>query len=277
MPPPIPRTSLIVEGNVTHSWVTRLSCLRPNLGAVIGLSLRNASRAVNQMRCGRPVDSLDSLKNTELLLVSVPFEQLESWLQRMLDSSIPWHKVAVVLCSARGDSSSLAPLAALGAFTGSLSEMEGFSGKRYLFEGHNTALHRVRRLVENSSEARIVELKPLCRPVYEAGLSFASGMTFPMIAAAVDAMRAAGIHPKFAESAVESAVLATIRSYLRAGRRGWTGPVARGDRSELRRQYHALFRVDEELAEMFLAIAVDYLAEAATRPPTKPDPPAQPD
>jgi predicted short-subunit dehydrogenase-like oxidoreductase (DUF2520 family) len=271
MPPPVPRTSLIVEGNVTSSWVSRLSGLRPHLGSVVGLSLRNASRAVNQMRCGQAVDSLDSLKNTELLLLSIPFEQLEPWLERMLDSSIPWSKVAVVLCSARGDSGSLSPLEALGAFTGSLSEMEGFSGKRYLFEGHNTALHRVRRLVEHSSESRIVELKPRCRPVYEAGLSFASGMTFPMIAAAVDAMRAAGIHPKFAESAVESAVSAAVRAYLRAGRRGWSGPVARGDRSELRRQYQALFDVDEELAEMFLAIAVDYLADAATRPRAKLD------
>lgn len=86
-------------------------------------------------------------------------------------------------------------------------------------------------------------------------------MTFPMIAAAVDSMRAAGIHAKMAENAVMGAV----RAYLRAGRRGWTGAVTRSDHDELCRQYQALFEVDEELAEMYLKITVDYLAETAAR------------
>jgi predicted short-subunit dehydrogenase-like oxidoreductase (DUF2520 family) len=94
-------------------------------------------------------------------------------------------------------------------------------------------------------------------------------MTFPMIAAAVDTMRAAGIPTKVAESTVETSVIGALRAYLRAGRRGWTGPVARADRTELRRQYQALFDVDPSLAEMFLKVAVDYLADLPSRPRKK--------
>ncbi len=273
MPPPVPRTSLIVEGNVSTSWCARIPGLRSHLGPVLGLSLRNASRAVNQMRFGHAVDSLAALKSTDLLLLAIPEESIAPWIDRLLASPFPWNKCAIVLCSTREDSAMLTPLEASGAHTGSLSEMDGFSGQRYLFEGHNVALHRLRRLIEFSSDARIVEIKPRHRPVYEAGLSFAAGMTFPMIAAAVDTMRAAGLHPKVAEAAVENAVTSAIRAYLRAGRRGWSGPVARSDRNELRRQYKALFDVDEELAEMFLTIALDYLAETASRPRTKSPPP----
>ena len=229
------------------------------------MSLRSASRAVNLIRAGFALDNYSDLQRCEVVLLSVPDDELPKWVEELLANDRHWARIAFVTCSNRHDSSILEDLRRNGAHTGSLSEMEGFVGKKFIFEGDNVALHRLRRLIESDGTARIVQIGEKKRPVYEAGLTFAVGMTFPMIAAAVDSMRAAGIHAKMAENAVENAVIGAVRAYLRAGRRGWTGAVARSDRDELRRQYQALFEVDEELAEMYLKIAVDYLAETAAR------------
>jgi predicted short-subunit dehydrogenase-like oxidoreductase (DUF2520 family) len=260
-----PRTALIAEGPVSQSWVAKLPGLRRHLGPVKGVTLRSASRAVNLIRAGVASDNYADLQRCEVVLLGVPDSELAKWIEALLASNTNWARVAFITCSNRNDSSMLNDLRQNGAHTGSLSEMEGFAGKKYIFEGDNVALHRLRRLIESDGTARIVEIGERKRPVYEAGLTFAVGMTFPMIAAAVDSMRAAGIHAKIAENAVENAVLGAVRAYLRAGRRGWTGAVARSDREELRRQYQALFEVDEELAEMYLKIAVDYLAETAAK------------
>ena len=264
--PKAPRTALIAEGPVSQSWVGRLPGLRQNLGPLKGLSLRNASRVAKLIKAGTPTDSYDELKKCELILICVPDQQLPEWIEQIAGCGTTWTNSSFVLCASALDSGALGPLRALGAHTGSLSQMDGFGGNRFLFEGGKVVLQRLRRLIEAERIARVFAMREGMRAVYDAGLTFAAGMTFPMIAAAVDSMRAAGLHAKVAEGAVESAVMGAIKAYLRAGKRGWSGPIAKVDRLELRKQYQALFEQDEVLAEMYLKIAVDYLVETAEKP-----------
>lgn len=261
--PKAPRTALIGVGAVSQSWVAKLPGLRQNLGPVKSVSLRIASRLVNSIKAGIATESYEAIKKAELVLIAVPDAQFPVWLAQLAGCGVDWSGTSFAVCSRNLDSSSLLPLRDLGASTASLDEMEAYEGKRYLFEGENLALHRVRRLVEEEGTARIVRIHQRMRPVYDAGLTFASGMTFPIIAAAVDTMRAAGLHTKVAEGVVEVAVIGALRAFLRAGKRGWAGPIARADREELRKQYQSLFDVEPELAEMYLKIALDYLLESA--------------
>ncbi|WP_238325842.1 DUF2520 domain-containing protein [Bryobacter aggregatus] len=216
---------------------------------------------MNAIKAGVATDSLETIRKVELVLLAIPETQLDGWVAQICESKIDWAGVSFVVCSGARDSTSLKALRNCGASTASLDKIDLFEGKRYLFEGSKVALHRLRRLVEKTGAARIVPLNDGMRAVYEAGLTFASGMTFPMIAAAVDTMRAAGLHSKIAEGVVETAVLGAVRSYLRAGKRGWTGPIAMGDRVAMRKQYQGLFDVEPVLAEMYLKIALDYLVE----------------
>ena len=257
-----PRTALIGVGPVSQSWVAKMPGLRQNLGPVRSSSLRIASRLVNSIKAGTPTDSFDAISKAELVLIAVPDAQFHKWLEQLLNCGADWSSTSIVICSRKLDSGSLQQLRASGASTASLDEMEA-GAKRYLFEGENLALHRLRRLVECEGAGRIVRIHERMRPVYEAGLTLASGMIFPMIAAAVDSLRAAGLHSKAAEGAIEMAVTNTLRSYLRAGKRGWTGPIADADRAELRTQYKGLCDVDPSLAEMYLKIALDFLVELA--------------
>jgi hypothetical protein len=219
------------------------------------VSLRNASRTVNQMKAGTACDDFTGLQKCEVVLISVPDAKLDAWIHLLAGLTADWQRTSFVLCSNTLHAACLAPLRQKGASTASLSEMEGY-----------VALHRLRRLIETSSTARVLEITEGRRAIYDAGLTFASGMTFPMIASAVDSMRAAGLHANIAENVVENAVIGALRAYLRAGRRGWSGPIAKIDREELGRQYQALFEVDPELSEIYLKIAVDFLAELAAQP-----------
>lgn len=269
--PKAPQTALIAEGPVSQSWVSRLPGLRKHLGPLKGLSLRNASRVAKLIRAGTASDSYDELKKCELILICVPDARLTSWLEDIATCGTAWTNSSFVLCASAKGSDGVKSLQEMGAHTGSLSEMDGFGGNRFLFEGEKVVLQKLRRLVEAEGSARVFAMNEGMRAVYDAGITFAAGMTFPMIAAAVDAMRAAGLHAKIAESAVEAAVMGAVRSYLRAGKRGWNGPIAKVDRLELRRQYQALFKHDEVLAEMYLKIAVDYLVETVDKPRVGPD------
>ena len=268
--PKAPKTALIGVGPVSQSWVAKLPGLRQNLGPVKSVSLRISSRLVNSIKAGAPTDAFEAMRKSEIVLIAVPDDQFPCWLQQLLDCGVDWIGTSFIVCSKTLDSSSLEALRVRGASVGSLDEMEAYEGKRYLFEGEKLALHRLRRLVEEEGTARIVQIRAGKRLVYEAGLTFAAGMIFPMIAAAVDTMRAAGLHTKVAEGVVETAVVGTLRAYLRAGRRGWSGPIAHSDRDELRRQYQSLFEVDPALAEIYMKIALDYLVDTAPGPKRPP-------
>ncbi len=259
--PPAPRTALVGVGPVSVSWVAKLPGLRENLDFVKSGSLRVASRIANSIRAGAAVDTYEDLRKAELILVSVPEPDLPNTLRDMKAAALRWDNVSLVLCGKQFGTQDLLPFREIGATVGSLDLMDGFDEKRFLFEGDRGALLRLRRLVEEEGTAKIVELEERRRAVYEAGLTFANGMTFQMIAAAVEAMRSAGLKDKHAEIAVENAVVRALRGYMSGGRRGWSGPLADGDREELTRQYQGLLETKPDLAEMFLKIAIDFLAD----------------
>jgi predicted short-subunit dehydrogenase-like oxidoreductase (DUF2520 family) len=224
-------------------------------------SLRVASRIANHFRTGGPVEHYEDLRLAELVLVAVPPEEQKAVVLEMSQASLRWKDKAVVLCGLQVEAEDCSALRKVGSAVGCLDPMEGFDEKRFLFEGDRHALLRLRRLVEQEGTAKIVEMEKQGRAAYEAGLTFAQGMTFQMVAAAVEAMKAAGLRDKHAEIAVEGAVLRALRSYMNSGRRGWNGPLAQGDYEELSRQHKGLLATRPDLAEMFLKFAIEYLAE----------------
>lgn len=256
-----PRTALIATGPVSASWVAKLPGLRLNLEFVKAGSLRVASRIANTLHAGFAVDHYEDLRHAELILIAIPAQDLPDILTEFARASLHWERHVIILCGNRLDTQYLHPLRELGARIGSLDIMDGFDDQRFLFEGDRPALQRLKRLVEAKGKAKIVEMEERRRAVYEAGLTFANGMAFQLIAAAIEAMRGAGLPEKQAAIAVETALMRALRAYVHGGRRGWTGPLAEGDRHELSRQYQGLLETNPALAEVFLKIAIDYLLE----------------
>lgn len=259
--PAAPRTALIATGPVSASWVAKLPGLRQHLEFVKAGSLRVASRIANTLHAGLAVDHYEDLRHAELILIAVPPQDLPDVLEEFRRASLHWTRHVIILCGNRIDTQCLYPLRELGARIGSLDVMDGFEDQRFLFEGDRPALQRLKRLVETKGRAKIVEMEERRRAVYEAGLTFANGMAFQLIAAAIETMRGAGLPEKQAAIAVEMALMRALRAYVHGGRRGWTGPLAEGDREELSRQYHGLLETNPQLAELYLKFAIDYLLE----------------
>ncbi len=260
--PAAPRTALIATGPVSASWVAKLPGLRQHLEFVKAGSLRVASRIANTLYAGMAVEHYDDLRHADLILIAVPSAELPETLDEFRRASLHWERHVIILCGGHSDTHELQAFRELGARIGSLDIMDGFDDQRFLFEGDRPALQRLKRLVETKGRAKIVEMEERRRAVYEAGLTFANGMAFQLIAAAIESMRGAGLPEKQAAIAVETALMRALRAYVHGGRRGWTGPLAEGDRDELSRQYNGLLQINPDLAEVYLKVAIEYLLDS---------------
>jgi len=233
--------ALVAAGNLTDSFVSKFYWLSDRLGPVKSTSIRLASRIVNYLRAGRPVDSCAEFQACTLILVYVPDRMLPEMLRELACSRIDFRGKAVVLCSDGHDSSELVELRARGAAVGSIGPIPGFEDLRYLIEGDPLAVRETRRLVEHR-ERRGVVIERSLKPLFLAALTCTGSVLFSVVMAASESLRHAGVTPLVSASILERQLGRTLRSYVRAGRKAF--PVPR----DLQRQIRALAAADPALA-----------------------------
>ncbi|MEK7409576.1 MAG: DUF2520 domain-containing protein [Acidobacteriota bacterium] len=250
--------ALIGAGQLSRSFVTKLPGLPGQLGPVIAPSFRLASRLVNSIRAGHPAQKYEDLHGCRSVLIAVPEALLPEVVSRMAAAGMEWRRKVVLLCDSPLDSSELAPLAARGANTGSLTPMHGFA-QRFVVEGHREAVKEARRLIHDP-QARLFEIQRARKGLYLAALSFATGLFTPLADAALQCLRAAGLSRAAAESVAEDLFHKTLRAYLHAGRKAWSGPLA------VQRELEALEDLERPLAQYYRAcVAAAFQRFAAPR------------
>jgi hypothetical protein len=232
---------LIGTGSLTDSPLTRFWFLRERLGPVKSASYRVASRIANMLQAGHPVKDYAEFEKCDLILVSVPDEDIAQVISEMLLAGISWREKAVVLCSTWLDSSNLAELAAAGAAVGTISPIPGFEEERYLVEGDPLAIRQCKRLVEYR-EPRVVSIERPLKPFYLAALTCTGGLLFALLHVASESLRYAEIPAKLSGTLLERQMTRTLRAYLKGGRRAYPEP------REIPKQLGALERVDPELS-----------------------------
>src|SRR5579871_1566202 len=225
--------ALIGAGKFTDSSVSKFYWLSDRLGPVKSTSFRLASRIANRLRAGHPVKDYTEFCACDLILVYVPRDMLSEIIRELVLSGIDFQRKSVVLCCAWLDSSELAELAARGASVASIEAIPGFDEHRYLIEGDRTAVRASRRLVEHG-ERRAVVIEPSLKPLYLAALTCTGCVLFSVVWAAAESLRHAGVTPLVSASILEKQVGRTLRSYVRAGRKGFPTP------RDLPRQLRAL-------------------------------------
>ena len=154
-------------------------------------------------------------------------------------AAVNWHGRSVVLFGSGMESSDMAELAAIGAAVGTMEKMEGFAANRFAIEGHRGAVREMRRLLK-AAGATAVELTAGKKPLYAAGLAFAGTLFTPLVEAAVDCLRKSGLPSQVAVEFAEICFMRTLRAYVKAGKQGWQGPVAKRDIDAVRRLMLAL-------------------------------------
>ncbi len=145
-------------------------------------------------------------------------------------------------CAAPGASSSeLRELSARGAAIGSIATIPGFHDLRYLVSGDKRAIQESKRLVENR-DRRCLAIERGRKPLYLAALTCTGSLLFPLVMAASESLRRAGVTPAVSISILEKQLTMGLRAYARGGRRAYTRP------HELSSQLRALSAADPALA-----------------------------
>ncbi len=207
--------ALVCAGPISRAGIGRLPNLAEQLGPVKSGTMQRASRAVNSIGGGTPVSGYGDLENSRTVLINVPDQHLPAIVAE-LAVGVSWkHKVAV-LCNSTLDSSSLAPLEALGAAVGSFEPIAGFEGQRYVVEGTSAAIREMRALLQQG-RTRVVEIRRGAKTQYLVGVDFVSTLLTSALVASVKNLRNAGLPLKDAHSIAAKLADKSVRDYLKGG------------------------------------------------------------
>ena len=247
-------------GAVSASFLAGLPRLGSQLGPVAATSYRLASRIVNGLRAGHAVKDLAAFGPCPVVLVAVPETTLTAAGSHLAAAHVRWTGKVVLLCGCGPESRVLDGVRSRGAAVGSVGPVE-FTDGRYIVEGDRPAVREARRLVREL-RGRAIELPRSAAPLYDAGVTLATSLFTPLIAASVDSLRKAGCSRIVAAEVAEGLFQKTLRAWAHVGRRSWTGPVARGDLTAMGKQIEALARHDPAAARYYRqasAFAFEYL------------------
>lgn len=233
--------ALVGAGSLSSSALAGFWSLPEVLGPVKASSLRVASRIANSLRAGHAVKDYREFDACRLILVSVPDHSLRAVIAELCASQISWKGKSIVLCSALRGSCDLREFLSRGASVGSITTVTGSADLEYLIEGDRRALQDTRRLVE-SREHRCLCIERGLKPLYLAALTCTSSLLFPLVMAASESMRRAGIPLAHANLILENQLNRCLRSYTRGGRRAYAPPA------EFSSQLRALSATDPTLA-----------------------------
>lgn len=248
-------TALWAAGRISRTFLTRIPSLQEQLGPIGSTSLQLASRISNLLSAGRPTEDLNTFIPCGLVLLAAPESQLDRAVDRLLDSPVNWRGKAVLLCDPVLGSESLSRMAAQGAHVASLSCLEGADERVFVAEGARFAVRMARNLVEGPG-VRLVTIDPGRKAVFNAGLCFATGLMLPLMAASVETLRSSGLDQVQALNIGERLFLRTVRTYLKGGRKGWEGPIARKQTHEVIRQIQALAHANPPMGDYYHRQAV---------------------
>ncbi|MFB3829508.1 MAG: DUF2520 domain-containing protein [Bryobacteraceae bacterium] len=233
--------------------------LADRLGPVAALTYRLASRIVNSLRAGYAVKDAASLAECRLVVVRVPHMSLAQAVDRLAYGD--WTGKTVLLWESGADSGALDPLRVQGASAGCVNPIEGCANC-YVVEGDPAALRQAKLLVRALS-GKAIELDRRHMVLYETGLTLASSLFTPLIAAAVECLGAGARKPASAARVATTLFQKSLHAWDRQGRQSWNGPLAAGDEAVIHRQLRALERVNPHLARYYrnaARFALEYFA-----------------
>ncbi|HSM76297.1 MAG TPA: DUF2520 domain-containing protein [Bryobacteraceae bacterium] len=241
---------LIGTGNAAGSALARLPEFLKRLGPVKSVSLRVASRLVNTLGAGFPVDQFEALQRCEAIFVIVPDAQAAATILDLASAPIAWAGKVVILSDTWLSSGTLESLSVLGAETGSVCLVDFSADSRFLMEGARPAITEMKRLLRQ--DARSLTVNPESKPLVHAALTFSESLLFPLFAAADECLRLAGVPYLQAGALLEGAAVRASRAYGKSGRKAWSGPLANEESYLMGRQIAALSSQDPILAQFFV-------------------------
>jgi hypothetical protein len=240
---------LIGAGGVNQSFLARLPAVLEKLGPVKGSSLKVSRRIANGLRAGFGVDDYCALAPCGVIWILAPETSLD-FIAAELACAVPLTGKTVVLCDALRDSLRPSPLRTAGARVVTLNCLPESSERKFVGEGHPTALAELRKLLA-LDRRKLIELRPATKPLYFAGAYLGSQLLMPWIAGAAESFRAAGFSRDEAVGAVEALGVRALRAYGKAGDKAWDRTTAERLHRAIARDLDTLRFNDSRLATLF--------------------------
>jgi predicted short-subunit dehydrogenase-like oxidoreductase (DUF2520 family) len=235
-----------------------------NISAVVTRSAGSARKAVRAIGAGQPFSGLTRLiLGADVILIAVPDDKISDLAQKLARlGGDEWRGKVALHTSGALDSSVLAPLARLGAATGSMHPMQSFSSRSapplagvwMVMEGKPAAMGMARRIA-HSVGGIPVRLRGSNKLAYHAANVFAAGHVLALIEAGVAILTQAGFSRREAASALirlSRQVLLNLERFGPAA--AWTGPAARGDFGTIAGHARALQSFPREYQEAYAAV-----------------------
>lgn len=244
---------LICAGGVAQSFLARWPEALAAIGPVKASSLWVARRLANSLGAGRPVESFRDLAGSDPIWIALPERSLSGAI-RDLAQAVPLRGTTVLLCdSLRGSAGFEIP----GARVVTLSAIEP-EERLIAAEGDPGALRDLRRLASRGGR-RLIELHPGSKALFLAGIHFATHLTLPCAAAAVETLRAAGFSR--ADATAVAAMLGTrsFRAYSKGGERAWNPLSALELRYAAQHGTAAVRAADPRIGALYAALVTESL------------------
>jgi predicted short-subunit dehydrogenase-like oxidoreductase (DUF2520 family) len=264
-----PTISIIGAGRVGQTIAKRLRKLGWRIGAVVTRSRASAHAAVRAIGAGTPHAALTpEALNADVILLSVPDDVLANValrLAKFAGANFPKKSRAKIVLHTSGalDHRALAPLARLGALTGSMHPMQTFSGRSaprldgiiFSIEGAPAARRAAQKIARSLGGAPVI-ISANDKPAYHASGTSVAGHTLALIESATQTLMKIGFTRQRANQALLPLIRQMLDNYESLGpHAAWTGPLSRGDYATIAKHAKALRQFPREFQEGYAALA----------------------
>ena len=197
---------------------------------------------------------MDALDSARLLLICVSRRSFDNIVGELSRADITWERKTLLLCDSNLYSNALPDFRLRGASTGSINPLADLP-KRFIAEGDAVAVRAAKYLIsELGGKAIVIDSARVGS--YQAALTFSSGLFTPLIESCVECLHGAGVPGAAAGRIAEWLFQRSLRTYMHAGRKSWSGALALGDENGIEGELEELREWEPSIAEYYRVSAI---------------------
>jgi hypothetical protein len=251
---------VVGAGALSKSLIGQLPRKARQIGPVVGVSYRVASRMANALRAGRPAREPEELNAVPVVLFHAPEAQVRLIAELLEQAKIEWKDKALIFCDCEAPGAVVELFRARGAST-AVARQFGIAGT-IMVEGNNPALGRALRLAEQL-KLRAVEITPGTSDLFAATLTLSTAALTPLLNRAADLLRAMGLRDKAAVSMATALFARTIQEYGHSGKQSWSWHVRGPEAEQVEAEIAA---VEEPFRKLFRGLILSGLDDFEKHP-----------